>query len=182
MSQPLSAAKRNKRFGAVSLRISIVKIGCAALLSLGVVLSASAQPAAAPAIAPAPGRQAIEVRKALFVLIANNFKPVGETLQGKIPYDAAELRKRSARVAFLAELVGEAFPDVSNNGLPDTKAKSEIWSDRAAFDKRVGEFREHAATLAQVAAKEQSSSDAVKAAAAAVGQDCKGCHEAFKVK
>lgn len=136
----------------------------------------------APAIAPPAGRQAIEVRKALFVLIANNFKPIGETLQGKIPFDAAELRKRSARVAFLAELTGEPFPDASNNGLPDTKARPEIWSDRAAFDKRVGEFREHTAALSQLLTREQVAPDAFKAAAAAVAQDCKGCHEAFKVK
>lgn len=165
-------------------RVPVVlgKAGLAIWLGI-VACSAFAQQAPqAPAIAPAPGRQAIEVRKALFVLIANNFKPIGETLQGKIPFDAAELRKRSARVAFLADLTGEPFPEVSNNGLPDTKARPEIWSDRAAFDKRVLEFREHTAALSQLLAKEQVAPDAFKAAAATVAQDCKGCHEAFKVK
>lgn len=154
---------------------------------LGVVLVLSvianvafAQQAAAPEANPA--RKAIEVRKAVFTLIANNFKPIGDTLQGKAQYDAAEIQKRAARVAFLADFIGEGFPEVSNTGLPDTKAKPEIWTDRAGFDKKVADFREHTATLAKLSATEKTASDAFKTAAAAVGQDCKGCHEAYKVK
>ncbi|MDB6062212.1 MAG: cytochrome c prime [Verrucomicrobiaceae bacterium] len=175
MNQPLLATERVKQFG-VSLIFSASFI---LILGAGFAVSADAQTAPP---GPSPSRQAIEVRKAVFTLIANNFKPVGEVLQGKAQYDAAEIQKRTARVAFLSELVGEGFPDASNTGLPDTKAKAEIWTDRASFDKKVKEFREHAATLAQVSAKETTASDAFKAAAAAVGQDCKGCHEAFKVK
>lgn len=179
MSQPELAAARIKRVG-ISL---IFGVGFVVISSAGFLVSANAEAQQAPAPAgPPPARQAIEVRKAVFTLIANNFKPIGDALQGKVAYDAAEIQKRAARVAFLSELAGETFPDFSNTGLPDTKAKPEIWSDRADFDKRLKEFREHAATLAQVSAKEKTASDAFKAAAAAVGQDCKGCHEAYKVK
>ncbi|HEY3697688.1 MAG TPA: cytochrome c [Spongiibacteraceae bacterium] len=139
-----------------------------------------AQPAAVPG--PNPVRQAIEVRKAVFTLIGNNFKPIGETLQGKAQYDAAEIQKRAARVAFLADFIGDSFPEISNAGLPDSKAKPEIWGDSAGFDKKVADFREHAAALVKVSASEKTASDAFKTAAAAVGQDCKGCHEAYKVK
>ena len=166
-----------------------IRAAISAVLLLGSVLSfsAHAQQAAAPAAPEAnPARKAIEVRKAVFTLIANSFKPIGDTLQGKTPYDAAEIQKRATRVAFLADFIGEGFPEVSNTGLPDTKAKPEIWSDRAGFDKKVADFREHAATLAKVSATDPSTSttasDAFKTAAAAVGQDCKGCHEAYKVK
>ncbi len=179
MKLPLLANQRVKKLG-----VSLIFSGSfAVVLTAGFSVLAYAQqaPAAAP-VGPPPARQAVEVRKALFTLIGNNFKPIGDALQGKVPYDAAEVQKRATRVAFLSDLVGETFPDASNIGLPDTKAKAEIWSDRAEFDKKVKTFREHAATLAQVAAKETSASDAFKAAAAAVGQDCKGCHEAYKVK
>lgn len=155
------------------------RVGAALVLSL-IAGVTTAQQAAAPG--PNPARQAIEARKAVFTLIANNFKPVGDTLQGKKPYDAIDIQKRAARVAFLSELIAETLPEVSNTGLPDTKAKPEIWSDRAGFDKKLNEFREHAATLAKVSATETTASDAFKTAAAAVGQDCKSCHEAYKVK
>ncbi|MFT3931014.1 MAG: cytochrome c [Spongiibacteraceae bacterium] len=155
------------------------RVGVVLALSL-IAGAVSAQQAAAPG--PNPARQAIEARKAVFTLIANNFKPIGDTLQGKKPYEAADIQKRSARVAFLSEFIAETLPEVSNTGLPDTKAKAEIWSDRAGFDKKLNEFREHAATLAKVSATETTASDAFKTAAAAVGQDCKSCHEAYKVK
>jgi cytochrome c556 len=155
-------------------------IGSTVLFSL--MMSFSVQAQQPPTPGPNPARQAIEVRKAAFTLIANNFKPIGDTLQGKTPYDAESVQKRATRVAFLADFIGENFPEISNTGLPDTKAKPEVWSDRAGFDKKVAEFREHAATLAKVSATEKSASDAFKAAAAAVGQDCKGCHETYKVK
>lgn len=180
MKLPLHVAQRVKKLG-----VSLIFSGSfAVVLSAGFVVCAYAQqaPAAVAPAGPPPARQVIEVRKAVFTLIGNNFKPIGEVLQGKAPYDAVEVQKRANRVAFLSDLVGETFPEVSNTGLPDTKAKAEIWSDRAEFDKKVKAFREHAATLAQVAAKETSASDAFKTAAAAVGQDCKGCHEAYKVK
>lgn len=176
MKLPVPAAKRVKK-----LSVSLIFGGSfAVLLSAGFAVTASAQTAAPSG--PPPARQAIEARKAVFTLIAGNFKPIGEVLQGKASYDAAEVQKRATRVAFLSDLVGETFPEASNTGLPDTKAKAEIWTDRADFDKRVKLFREHAATLSQVAAKETTASDAFKAAAAAVGQDCKSCHEAYKVK
>lgn len=152
----------------------------ALLIGVAPYFSAHAQPGAAPG--PNPARQAIEARKAVFTLIGQNFKPIGDTLQGKKPYDAADVQKRAERVAFLTDLIAETLPDISNTGLPDTKAKPEIWSDRVGFDKKLNEFREHVATLAKVSQSEKSASDAFKVAAGAVAQDCKSCHEAYKVK
>ena len=156
------------------------------ILFAGIALSAAAQqtplaPAAAPAGGPpSPGTQAINVRKAVFTLIGSNFKPIGEVLQGRASYESVDVQTSATRVAFLAGLLNDAFPDNSNIG--DTKAKPEIWTNRADFDKRIKDFQDHAANLVQVAAKEKSASDAFKTAAAAVGQDCKGCHENYRVK
>lgn len=180
MKLPLRSTRRVKKLGVLLILSGIFVV----VLSAGSSVLAHAQqaPVAAVPSGPPSARQAIEVRKAVFTLIGSNFKPIGEVLQGKAPYDATEVQKRANRVAFLADLVAETFTEASNTGLPDTKAKAEVWSDRTEFDKKVKVFREHAAALAQVAAKETSSSAAFKTAAAAVGQDCKSCHEAFKVK
>ncbi|MDB5978752.1 MAG: cytochrome c prime [Nevskia sp.] len=140
-------------------------------------LTAAAQQASAPS---SPALQAINVRKAIFTLIGSNFRPVGEVLQGRATYESVDLPKSANRVAFLAGLLNDAFPD--NSAVGDTKARPEIWSNRADFDKRVKDFQDHSAALVQVAAGEKSGSDAFRAGAAAVGQDCKGCHENYKVK
>lgn len=153
------------------------------LLGLGGSLTATAQtaiPAAAPAGAPTPSRQAIDYRKAVFTLIGGNFRPLGEVLQGKSPYDAAEAQKRAARLQFFAGLLDESFPDISGTG--DTRARPEIWSDRAGFNAKLKDFQDHIAALAQVASRDKSTADEFKAAAAAVGQDCKTCHESYRTK
>ncbi len=157
----------------------IAVAGSALMLTATFALTAKAQQAAPPG-PPSPATQAINVRKAVFTLIGSNFKPVGEVLQGHAAYESVDVQKSAGRVAFLAGLLNEAFPDNSATG--DTKARPEIWSNRADFDKRVKDFQDHSAALVQVAAREKSGSDAFKAAAAAVGQDCKGCHENYKVK
>ncbi len=143
---------------------------------------AAAPPAASAAAGPSPARAAIEVRKAVYVLIGSNFRPLGNVLKGTAQYDAAEAQKSAARIAFLSGLVSEAFPDVSNVGEPDTKAKADIWLNRADFDKKVQEFQTDAAALVQVNTAEQGSTDGFKAAVTKLGQDCKNCHDAFKAK
>lgn len=156
----------------------------AGLILASSVLSIGAQAVNAQTAPPAasPSKQAIEARKAAFVLIGQNFKPIGDALQGKAPYDQAQVRKRAERVAFLANLLPESFPDVSNVGEPGTRTKPEAWSDRADFEKKLKEFSEHSATLAQVAARESSASDSFKTAATAVAQDCKSCHDSYRTK
>lgn len=149
-------------------------------LSSGLYLAdVAAQPAADPAAA---AKQAIAVRKAAFVLIANNFKPIGEVLQGKAPYNQAEIVKRAQRVAFLSELLDGTFPADSNLGTPATKTKAEAFSNAADFEKLVKEFQANTKTLALVAAKESTASDAFKTAAKAVAEGCKGCHDKYKEK
>ena len=143
------------------------------------VADAAAQPAADAAAA---AKQAVAVRKAAFTLIANNFKPIGEVLQGKAAYNQVDIVKRAERVAFLSLLLDGTFPEASNLGEPTTKSKPEIWAKKADFDKQIKEFQVNAAALAEIAAKESTASDAFKTAAKAVAEGCKGCHDAYKAK
>jgi len=167
--------------GVKSKTIAGMGARAALILGGGLALSAAAQtPPAASAVPPSPASQAIAVRKAIYTLIGANFKPIGDVLKGTATYDSAELVKRATRVAYFADLAQEAFPDVSSSG--DTKAKPEIWTNRSDFDKRLKDFRAQAQALVQVAAKEAPSSDAFKAAAGALGQDCKGCHDNYRDK
>ncbi len=155
-----------------------LRAGCAFILAAPFALTAIAQTAPAPA--PNLPKQAIDNRKAVFTLIGNNFRPIGEILRGNAAYEAVDVNKYSARVAFLTGFLGEAFPDVSKAG--DTQAKPEVWSDRADFDKRVKDFNEHAVALAQLVAHGGGNTDVFKAAARTVAQDCKGCHDNYRSK
>jgi cytochrome c556 len=167
----------------------LIAAGCAAVAGAGAVFAADAQtpPPAAAAAPPsngasAPARAAVEVRKAAYTLVGANFKPLGNVLKGTTPSDAAEAQKNISRIAFLAELLNDAFPEVSNVGEPDSKAKAEIWTNRADFDKKLKQFQTDAIALVQVNATEQGATEPFKAAVTALGQDCKACHDLYKAK
>ena len=165
------------------IAISLKLLGAALLVTASAGLfAADDAKAQAGAVDPAAAKQAIAVRKAAFVLIANNFKPIGEVLQGKATYNQADIVKRAERVAFLSLLLDGTFPEGSNLGAPHTKSKPEVWTKKADFDKQVKDFRANAAALAQIAAKESTASDAFKKAAKAVAEGCKGCHDGYKEK
>jgi cytochrome c556 len=134
----------------------------------------------APTAPPNLAKQAIDTRKAAFTLIGANFKPIGEILRGNATYESVDVGRYAARVAFLTGFLGEAFPEVSKTG--DTRAKPEIWSNRADFDKRVKDFGDHAAVLSELVTHGGAKADAFKAAALAVAQDCKGCHDNYRAK
>jgi cytochrome c556 len=129
---------------------------------------------------PSPAERAIQYRKAVMTVVGGNFGPIGGVLAGRMPYNAADIGKRAERVAFMAGLAAEAFPEVSKDG--DTKAKPEIWTDKAGFDKAMKEFGDASAALAVLVKTDQTNSDAFKAAAGKVGQACKGCHDNFRAK
>jgi len=165
-----------------SLRRASVAIG--AVIALGAIAVANAQnaPSAGGGAGPSPSKIAVENRKAAYTLIGNNFRWFGAVLKGTAPYDEAEAVKRAQRIAFLSALPGENFPEGSNPGEPDSKAKPDVWSNRAEFDKKLHEFQEHAAAFAETVSKEKGATEPFKAAVTALGQDCKGCHETFKAK
>jgi len=165
---------------------SLRRLGAAALFSLLPLASAwtqSAPPAEKAASAgPSPTKVAVENRRAAYQLIGNSFRYFGAVVKGTVAYDEADAAKRAARIALLSAIPGENFPEGSNLGEPDSKAKAEIWTDRADFDKKLKTFEADAAQLAAVNAKEKGATDAFKAAVAALAQDCKGCHDLYKVK
>ena len=156
----------------------MAQLSVGGILLAGVCSAALAQQAPAPT----PAQQAVAARKAVFTLIANNFRPLGDVVKGNVPYDAADVQKRLTRLTFLAGYVDDVFPDISNVGEPDSKSKPEVWTDHAGFVAKSKDFQTHLAALVEVNAKEKSNSDAFKAAFATVGGDCKGCHETYKVK
>ncbi|BBU60485.1 cytochrome c [Methylosinus sp. C49] len=156
---------------------SLALLGGALIAGCVALNSASAQ-----APGPTPAKIAVENRKAEFVLIGNFFRWFGAVARGNAPYDEAEAKKRSERIAYIAGLLDESFPDVSNVGEPDSKAKAEIWKEKAEFDKKLAKFKEDAHVFADAIGKEKGATEAFKTAVANLGQDCKGCHDSYKAK
>jgi cytochrome c556 len=126
-----------------------------------------------------PGERQVEYRQAVFTVLAANFGPVAAEAGGKAPFDAAEIQLRVPRVAAMAGMVGDAFPD-SSKDVGGTKAKPEVWTNAAKFAAAVKELQSKSAALATLVASDKTNSPAFQKAVGDVGAACKGCHDDFR--
>ncbi len=124
---------------------------------------------------------AIKYRQSALTVMGTHFGRLGAMAQGKVPFDAAAAMANAQIVETMSKLPFTAFIDgTSMDQFPNTKAKPEIWSDRAKFDAAATKMQEAAAKL-NVAAK-SGSLDQIKAAFGPTGQACKACHDDFRAK
>jgi len=141
---------------------------------------APAAGAAAPPAGPTPAERAIEYRQAVYKIVAGNFGPLTQAAQDKADFKPEAATKNAARLSQIATFVGDAYPDISKEG--KTRALPAIWTNRAEFDALVKDFVSHTKNLADVTENSSSAGDEYKAAVAAVGNDCKSCHDKFRSK
>ncbi len=156
----------------MSYKRMICEVG-ATLLLVGAAAVSQAQSAT-------PAEKAIEYRQAVFKVVAGNFGPLAQNAQGKLELPPAAARQYAERLASIAEFARDAFPDISREG--KTRAKPEIWSERAEFDKLLKDLTDATRSLAGVAASTAARPEEFKAAVGAVGNACKGCHDRFREK
>lgn len=126
---------------------------------------------------PSKGEQALKYRKAVYQAIAWNFGPMSQMAQGKIAYDAREFELRAGRVAALAPMLSESY-SAESRSVTGSKAKPELWSNRADFDAKMQDLVERSAALATVA----KGGDAAKSKQAFLdtAATCKACHDKYK--
>lgn len=142
----------------------------AAVIGLATALPAAAQFRNAEA--------AIKYRQSVMQVQGFHLGRIFAMANGRMPFDA----KVAAQDAMILETIDKlpfvAFIDGSDKG--DTKAKPEIWKERAKFDAAALKMQEDVAKLN--AAAQTGSLDAIKVAVGAVGQSCKACHDDFQAK
>ena len=141
------------------------------------VLAAAAITLAAPAQAQfAKPEDAIKYRKAAFTVMAAHFGRVAAMANGRMPFDAASAASNAAIAEAMSKLPYAGFIDGTDKG--ETKAKPEIWTDRAKFDAAAKKMQDEMSKLALVA--KGGNIDAIKAQAGATGGACKACHDDFR--
>jgi cytochrome c556 len=134
---------------------------------------ATALPAAAQFAKP---EDAVKYRKAAFTVMAAHFGRVAAMANGRIPFEAKAAASNAEIATMVSTLPFAGFVEGTDKG--DTKAKPEIWSDRAKFDAAASKMQEEMAKLN--AAAKTGDQGAIKTAAGGVGQACKACHDNFR--
>ena len=98
--------------------------------------------------------------------------------KGEIPYNKDQAVRAASFVNELAKMPWEGFVPVSDSG--NTKAKAEIWKDKAKFDKLAQDMQ--AETPKLVAAANSGDVAQLRTAVGAVGKACNNCHDDFQSK
>jgi cytochrome c556 len=87
-----------------------------------------------------------------------------------------DLKGVAAAMQALSADIPALFPAGTDAG--ETKAKSEVWSERQAFEDAASKAKEKIAAFA--AAVDQGDRKAIFGAFKEVGETCKGCHDDFR--
>jgi cytochrome c556 len=150
------------------------------LVGLGVLtLGALAGASAALAQGSAAEQKAVEQRQALFKEIDKAFKPIGEIVKRKAPYDAAVVQEGAAKLATLAPKIPEAFTvDTHAATGIKTKARENIWTSMPDFKAKSEALVKAIDGLA--AAGKTGDEKALRPAFATVGKACSACHDNYK--
>lgn len=101
-------------------------------------------------------------------------------VKGEKPYDQAAVDTALATLEDTAKKLPAMFPD-SIKGLKiegDYSSSPKIWEDKAGFKAKIDSFAK-AVTEAKAKTKDL---DSLKANVSAIGKECSGCHETYRLK
>ncbi len=147
------------------------------LVSYAIALLLAMSSLAMPAHAQfAKAEDAVKYRKSALTVMGTHFGRVAAMANGRAPYDAKAAAENVALAETMSKLPWGAFPEGSDKG--ETKAKPEIWSDKARFAESAEKLQAEMAKLS-VAAK-VGTLDALKPAVSNVAATCKNCHDNFR--
>ena len=122
--------------------------------------------------------------KSAQTIMKGNGKALGGTLapmnKGEKPYDQAAVTEALNTLDDTAKKLPTMFPE-SLKGMKaegDYSPSPKIWEDKAGFSEHIASFGK-AVTDAKASVKDL---DALKVALPAIGKQCGGCHETYRVK
>jgi cytochrome c556 len=101
-------------------------------------------------------------------------KPLFDMAKKTVPFDAAVVKANATTIADNLKKAQALFPAGSGGG--QSRAKPEIWTDAAGFEKGMKDA--HAAAVALQSVKDEA---AFGPALAALGGNCKSCHDKYRL-
>ena len=118
-------------------------------------------------------------RQSFFALLAANFGPLAAMVKGEMTWNAESFQHFADDLATVASLdIARGFPEGTHTG--QTRAKPEIWENKADFDSKMGDLKE--ATMALKIAAATGDKGKIMEAFKATGGACKACHDDYKSK
>ena len=141
------------------------KPAVASLVVAGSILGASLAVLAA---------DAFQDRHMAMETVGDAMKTLGAIAKKEAPFDAAVVKTNATAIAENLKTASALFPAGSGGGT--SRAKAEIWTDAAGFDKAMKDA--HAAAVALQSVADEA---AYRPALGALGASCKSCHDKYRI-
>jgi cytochrome c556 len=111
---------------------------------------------------------------------AKNLGGMIAMVKGEKPYDQATVTAALAQLDETAKKLPTMFPDSIKGMNPegDYQVSAKIWEDKAGFQAKIDSF----AKVVTDAKAKITDLDTLKVSAPAIGKECGGCHETFRIK
>jgi len=106
--------------------------------------------------------------------VGDAMKPLGAIAKKQAPFDAAVVKASATTIADNLKKASALFPAGSGGG--ESRAKAEIWTDAAGFEKGMKDAHSAAVALQSV-----SDEAAYAPALGALGSTCKSCHDKYRL-
>jgi len=127
-----------------------------------------------------PEGKAAKYRHNTFNMVGYHFGPMGGMMKGKIDFNKDVFAKNAEALALLAYLAPNGFALESKGKVKGSRAKKDIWENKAEFDKVMKGFTDSTAALAK--ASKSGDMAAIKPVFANVADSCKTCHKKYRAK
>ena len=141
------------------------KPAVASLMVAGLILGASLAVVAA---------DAFQDRHMAMETVGDAMKTLGAIAKKEAPFDAAVVKANATTIAENLKTASTLFPAGSGGG--QSRAKPEIWTDTAGFEKTMKDA--HAAAVALQSVADEA---AYRPALGALGASCKSCHDKYRI-
>ena len=119
----------------------------------------------------------VKYRRAAYQLMNLNFQNLDAMAENKKPFNREEAARNAEFVALLSTVPKGFFGEGTDK---DTRAKPEIWKNRADFDSKMDKMTGEAAKLPAVV--KTGDVAAFKKQVHDVGEACKACHDEYRAK
>jgi cytochrome c556 len=113
-------------------------------------------------------------RQAAMQGVGDAFKALAAIAKKDAAFDAAVVKKNASTIADNLKAASTLF--VAGSGGGESRAKPEVWTDAAAFEKGLNDA--HAAAVALQSVTDEA---AFGPAQAALGATCKSCHDKYRL-
>ena len=119
----------------------------------------------------------VKYRRAAYQLMNLNYGSLEAMADNKKPFNHDEAARNAEFVALLATVPKGFFGEGTDK---DTRAKPEIWKNRADFDSKMDKMAGEAAKLPAVV--KAGDMGAFRKQVHEVGEACKACHDEYRAK